>query len=71
MIEVFDRKVEGGARDRTADLIFKQAVLALGNNGNTTPVSIDGRSCLFPYHTAGRGCSVTAVLRDSSYSKFL
>ena len=30
MIEVFDRKVEGGERDRTADVIFKQAVLGLG-----------------------------------------
>ena len=66
MIEVCDRKVEGGERDRAADVIFKQAVLGLGNNGNTlarlaTPALIDGRSRLLHDHTAGtsRGCSVT------------
>ena len=44
MIEVFDRKVVGGERDKLADVIFKQAVLALGNNGNTLQTSIDSRS---------------------------
>ncbi len=60
MIEVFDRELDGGERDKLADLVFKQAVLALGNNGNTLPVSTADRAYPNQYCTTARGCCNTS-----------
>ena len=45
MIEGCDRDVEGAERVKLADVIFKQAVLALGNNGNRLAGGFDDRRC--------------------------